>query len=62
MRLEIAVQLQSGCYDRGGLFSAYWSDPSKDLKERDHLEDINKDDRKWDLKEKWIKSAQDRYR
>jgi hypothetical protein len=33
----------------------------KNIKERNQLEDLNVDGRKWDLKEKGIQAAQDRY-
>ena len=33
----------------------------KNLKERGHLVEINVDGRKWNLKEKGIQAAQDRY-
>jgi hypothetical protein len=54
MRVEDTMT-EKGC-------SAYIRAMSKkNPKERDRLEDLNVDGRKWDLKEKWIHAAQDRY-
>jgi hypothetical protein len=54
MRLEDTIT-EEGC-------SAYIRAMSqKNLKKRDRLEDLNVDGRKWNLKEKWIQAAQDRY-